>query len=89
MARFIKCNAKMQRADEIHSNELMGLQREVEEVYNPICIDLERVVTYLHHYDQEGNIVPGHAEITLVTGGYIVIDIDFQKLDKMLRGVDK
>lgn len=79
----------MQRADQLDAKDRLGLDDTVEEVLNPICIDFDRIVTYLHHYDNDGNIVAGHSEITLEHGGYMIIDIDFQKLDKMLRGVDK
>lgn len=90
MARFIHVKTRMQRTADMEAQERLGLSdSSVEELFNPICVDLDRVVTYMHHYNSEGDVVPGFSEITLAHGGYLVIDMDFQKIDKLLRGVDK
>ena len=90
MARFIKVKSLMVRYDQLEERERLGLPEEsVDDLFNPICIDLDRVVTYMHRYNKEGEVVPGYSELTFVHGGFITIDVDFQQIDKQLRGVLK
>jgi hypothetical protein len=90
MAKFIRVNSLMVRFDQMEERERLGLPEEaVDDLYNPICIDLDRVVTYMHHYNKEGEVVPGYSELTFTHGGLITIDVDFQQIDKLLRGVTK
>lgn len=99
MAQFLRCNAKMRKSadlreeiDQAKRMEELGLKYtppDAVETFNPICVDLDRIVTYMHHYDIDEEEVSGCSEISLEDGQYLVIDVDFQKLDKMLRGVDK
>lgn len=93
MANFVKCKARMVRSHDVDSKkklEDLGIEvdDEIEEVFNPICVDFDSIITYLNHYNRDGVEVSGYSEITMVHGGYMIIDIDFQKLDKMLRGVE-
>ena len=62
---------------------------EAEDVWRDIVIDLDRVTTYAPFYDADAEAVEGKCAITLETGEFINIGIDFKKLDKLLRLKDK
>ena len=86
MANWLKLNVKMERRSDIQQQELLGLQDDVESIFNPVMVDGDKVISYSPFYDEEGEKVENKCEMVLLDGGYIVIEIAFETLDSLMRG---
>lgn len=86
MPKWLKANVRMQSWEDLESRERMNLpDLEVTSLFRPIMIDLDHVITYSPLYNKDGDIVEGFSEATLVHGGTMSLEMEFDELDKAIQ----
>lgn len=92
MANWLKVKVNMEKVSDAEAREdlreRLGIDIEIDEsedVWRDIVIDLDRVTTYAPFYDGDAEPVKDRCSISLDTGEFINLFLDFNKLDKLLR----
>lgn len=82
MARWIKLLVKMKSATETDSQDIFKMDEPF--IFRSVMVNVDHIVTYNHLYDDQGDIVEGKSEVTLIHGGSMYIDLPFYKLNTLI-----
>lgn len=85
MAKWLKLNVEMESRADLRRNSEMGIDAEVEKTYNMVMVDAEKISTYSPLYNDDNEASATKSELTLDEGGYMIVDLPFEELDKLIR----
>lgn len=85
MANWLKLQARMTSRADQERNEILNVAIEVEEIFRPVMVDADKILSYSPFYNDEGIQDPLRSEIIFDLGTYLVVKMPYAQLDSLIQ----
>ena len=80
MANWVSIQLQLENVEDRKRNIDLDIKAEVEVIYQPVMVDLDKIYQYSRLYNEAAEEVPGHCELVADNGDVLIAQIEFEKL---------